>query len=139
MAAAAKVSHLLPFAAQVSLQLHAAGAEDLYILIISAFVSCAHPQVCRRCGEQKAAADFCRKKQRSDGLDSYCKDCNCKATAARTARKAPTVMPTVEHKVGLLAWLCLEMQVPAALHPSVALIDHSLHGSWGPHEPLMSP
>ncbi|KAK9851333.1 hypothetical protein WJX84_005631 [Apatococcus fuscideae] len=56
-------------------------------------------KVCRRCGEQKAAADFCRKKQRSDGLDSYCKDCNCKATAARTARKAPTVMPTVEHKV----------------------------------------
>ncbi|KAK9843911.1 hypothetical protein WJX84_009960 [Apatococcus fuscideae] len=56
-------------------------------------------KVCRRCGEEKAATDFCRKKQRTDGLDSYCKDCNCKATAARTARKAPTVAPTVEHKV----------------------------------------
>lgn len=45
-----------------------------------------------------AADDFPRKKERSDGLDSYCKTCNCAATAQRVQRKGP-MTPTVASKV----------------------------------------
>ncbi len=45
-----------------------------------------------------AAEDFPRKKERSDGLDSYCKVCNCAATALRVQRKGP-IAPNVVSKV----------------------------------------
>lgn len=43
------------------------------------------------------ADDFPRKKERSDGLDSYCKVCNCAATAQRVQRKGP--VPGIASKV----------------------------------------
>ncbi|KAK9918280.1 hypothetical protein WJX75_002808 [Coccomyxa subellipsoidea] len=46
-------------------------------------------KLCRRCNIEKSADDFPRKKERSDGLDSYCKVCNCAATAQRVQRKGP--------------------------------------------------
>ncbi|BDA49224.1 hypothetical protein COCOBI_13-3340 [Coccomyxa sp. Obi] len=55
-------------------------------------------KVCRRCNIEKSADDFPRKKERSDGLDSYCKACNCVATAQRVQRKGP-MTPTVASKV----------------------------------------
>ncbi|CAL8464099.1 g3634 [Coccomyxa elongata] len=55
-------------------------------------------KVCRRCNIEKSADDFPRKKERSDGLDSYCKACNCFATAQRVQRKGP-MTPTVASKV----------------------------------------
>lgn len=54
---------------------------------------------CRRCGLEKPAVDFPRKKERSDGLDSYCKACNCAATSERTQRKGPVLEPLVASKV----------------------------------------
>ena len=47
----------------------------------------------------RAADEFPRKKERSDGLDSYCKACNAAATAERTARRGPVLAPLVASKV----------------------------------------
>lgn len=65
-------------------------------------------QVCRKCQLEKTAEEFCRKKERSDGLDSYCKLCNAKATAERFKRRQPVHEPRVADKVCLAHayWVC---------------------------------
>jgi hypothetical protein len=46
-----------------------------------------------------AADDFPRKKERSDGLDSYCKACNCELTAMRLSRKTTGTQAVAARKV----------------------------------------
>ena len=62
----------------------------------------------------RAADEFPRKKERSDGLDSYCKACNAAATAERTARKGPVLAPLVASKVDY----------------TIALVDPELIALW---------
>ncbi|KAK9813309.1 hypothetical protein WJX72_012340 [[Myrmecia] bisecta] len=55
-------------------------------------------KLCIRCKEEKPAEEFPRKRYHKDGLDRYCKACNCFFTAERLKRKQPVLEPTVTRK-----------------------------------------